>query len=319
MNTFEQLVQKIKILNEETWERRVPWPRIKQWLDNFANAGAGDSAIQQLNALFLLSKFMYFGSREMRELLRSVFRDLYKYPVVEGLRKQNGDTIDTTFLDAAFLEELKKTRFLGVGNPSESGTHLLYYFRQENILRSELFINAHEVFDRAGSAAPVQLRDPTVSRYVFIDDFCGSGDQALQYSRSIIDDIKRLNPSIQTSYYVLFATEHGLEHVRTNGKFDRVEAVFELDETFKCFGADSRFFKNQPSEITRDFAHAMCRYYGTYLYEAHPLGYRDGQLLLGFFHNTPDNTLPIIWSSGAIFAWVPIFRRYPKLSAWGGI
>jgi hypothetical protein len=319
MNTFDQLVQKIKILNEEAWEHRVPWPKIQQWLENFANAGAGDSTTQQLHALFLLSKFMYFGSREMRELLRSVFRDLYKYPVVEGLRKRNGDTIDTAFLDTAFQEELEKTRFLGVGNPSESGTHLLYYFRQENALRSELFINAYEVFARAGSITPVQLRDPTITRYVFIDDFCGSGDQALQYSRSIIEDIKRLNPNIQTSYYVLFAMERGLEQVRANTKFDRVEAVFELDDTFKCFGAESRFFKNQPSEITRDFAQAVCRYYGTYLYAGHPLGYRDGQLLLGFFHNTPDNTLPVIWSSGATFAWVPIFRRYPKLYAWGGI
>jgi hypothetical protein len=51
--------------------------------------------------------------------------------------------------------------------------------------------------------------------------------------------------------------------------------------------------------------------YGSLL-SGHPLGYKDGQLLLGFAHNTPDNTPPIFWSEGHREPWSPVFIRYDK-------
>ena len=45
----------------------------------------------------------------------------------------------------------------------------------------------------------------------------------------------------------------------------------------------------------------------------HQLGYGDGQLLLGLFHNTPDNTLPIFWFNEEGKEWYPIFKRYNKI------
>jgi len=59
----------------------------------------------------------------------------------------------------------------------------------------------------------------------------------------------------------------------------------------------------------------MCRQYGEKLVGGpHSLGFDDSQLLIGFHHNTPDNTLPIIWfDEPGQASWKPIFRRYPKL------
>jgi hypothetical protein len=58
---------------------------------------------------------------------------------------------------------------------------------------------------------------------------------------------------------------------------------------------------------------ATCEKYGQHLWAADPLGYKDGQLLLGFSHNTPDNTLPIFWSEGhPPRLWEPMFKRYHK-------
>ena len=42
------------------------------------------------------------------------------------------------------------------------------------------------------------------------------------------------------------------------------------------------------------------------------LGFKDCQLLLGFNHNTPDNTLPIFWYDEKNYNWYPIFKRYKK-------
>lgn len=164
-------------------------------------------------------------------------------------------------------------------------------------------------------SGPLQLRYPKISRYIFLDDFCGSGKQGSEYSKDLVEDIKRLNPNSFVAYYVLFATTDGIEKVKTQTKFDAAQAIFELDPSFKCFSSDSRFFRLSPPEIDQGFCMGMSRTYGEKLVAPiHALGYEDAQLLIGFHHNTPDNTLPIIWCDepGGI-AWKPIFRRYPKL------
>ena len=69
--------------------------------------------------------------RKSQELMRVLFRDLYRYPIVEQIRKANNDTTNIDLINREFQDALDRTLFLGVGNPSESGCHLLYYFRQE--------------------------------------------------------------------------------------------------------------------------------------------------------------------------------------------
>ena len=312
-DTWDVLIQKLKALTQHLWSDMVNWPMIMEWLKNFPENQPGGRS-ERLHGAFLLSQFMYFGIREMRELLKALYRDVYKYPIVERLRLSQADSVDYEHLAALFEAELDRTRFLGVGNPSESGTHLLYYFRQENRLRSELFLNGHEVFDRTGDLTTPRLKEPDIRHYVFIDDFCGSGTQATSYSASLVADIKRLTPEAHVSYYVLFSTAQGINTVKACTAFDDVACVCELDETFRCFSEASRYFRNATEEIDKGFAEAMCRRYGADLLPGHELGFDDGQLLIGFFHNVPDNTLPVIWQrQAAPIPWVPAFKRYPKL------
>jgi len=309
----QSLIAKIKTLNETVWERRATEPAIEDWLNNFARSSSA-SHDEQLHALFLLSNFMYFGSRQIRELLKAVYRDLYRYPIIQSVRRANGDTLDSFVIDPEFRAQRNATRFIGVGNPSESGCHLLYYFRQENGLPKDLFIHTHQVFTRVGGGT-LQLRDSNVTRYVFLDDFCGSGKQGAEYSRDLVEDIKRLNPHAFVAYYVLFATTQGINRIRSNTLFDEAKAIYELDSSFKCFSSESRYFRTKESEVDLGFCEQMCRQHGeTLVGGTHALGFDDSQLLIGFHHNTPDNTLPIIWfdEPGKV-SWIPIFRRYPKL------
>lgn len=318
----DDLIRKIKVLNDTIWEQRAKQPYIDRWLDNFLPPAAPPSPNERLHALYLLSNFLYFGGREMRELLKSLFRDKYKYPIVQSIRQAHGNTSDCALIAAEFSKELHRTRFLGVGNPSESGCHLLYYFRQENELPKTLFIHAHQIFLRQATTGLPALRNPDVTRYVFIDDFCGSGHQAKEYSQDLVEDLKRLNPNSHVSYYVLFATEDGMKAIRERTSFDAVDCIYELDATFKCFGPLSRYFPllraDDPlKDIDKAFAQAMCTKYGQTLCPDKPLGYGGCQLLLGFHHNTPDNTLPILWHAGSSeHPWTPIFKRYDKQYGW---
>lgn len=315
---IEILERKIKYLAEGTWEHRLTLVDVRQWLAQFQPA-ADLEKDEQLHALFLLSEFIYFGHSEIRELLRSLYRDLFRSRMIYEIRRKNGNTKNYPEITQKYAEVRKQTRFLGVGNPSESGTHLLYYFRQENNLGKELFIHSHEVFGRdLSSGVPALIvRDPAIENYVYIDDLCGSGTQATQYMRDVVTPLKQLNQKARVFYFVLFATSDGLKAVRDLRCFDAVEAVFELDDTFKTLEMGSRVFENEMSPYLRAEIYQTCCKYGAQVFPPHPLGYKNGQLMLGFSHNTPDNTLPIFWADASIGAnWRPIFRRYNKDYGW---
>jgi hypothetical protein len=314
---FDGLQAKMKDLNDTLWEDRARWPHVSKWLNQFKEDQ--DQAIdEQLQMLFLASHFMYFGIREIRTLIRSLFRDVYQYKVIEEIRRKNNNTLDRAFIATEFEGRLGATRFLGVGNPSESGSHLLYYFRQENRLGKEYFINTHEIFSRVGIMKffLTRVREPSVERYVFIDDLCGSGSQAAAYSESIVRPLKRLNPKAKVYYYTLFATSFGLSEIRKLRWFDDVATVVELDDSFKCFSDNSRIYRNERAPFDKGRARDICGSYGARLEPNFPLGWRDGQLLIGFCHNTPDNTLPVVWYDEPARAWTPLFRRFPKQYGW---
>lgn len=123
----------VKHLLESVWERRADLKDVDDWLAQLADdpVAAKD---ERLQAFFLLSQFMYFGSFEVRALLKSLYRDHFRYPMVARIRRANDDTTDRDLNQARYNAELSRTRFVGLGNPSESSSHLLYYFRQENDL-----------------------------------------------------------------------------------------------------------------------------------------------------------------------------------------
>ena len=301
------LLDKIEILNRCVWEHRLNKQDIDAWLNNFIGL-TGDATIEQSHALFLLSHYMYFGSKQIRQLIRAMFRDLYQYPVLAGIRKSQQDTTDLKLLKSEFYRHLISTRFLGLGNPSESGCHILYYFRQMNGLPKELFVQAHELLTLKDD----ESKDPL--HFVFIDDFLGSGETALK-AVAITQHLKYNHPRSKIDHYTLFACESGINTVRSSGVFDRVESVIELDQTFKCFAPDSRYFRNHSDPLASDSVREMCAKYGMILQNGAELGFGDCQLLISFHHNTPDNTLPIFWSSSRSgFSWTPLFPRYPKLS-----
>ena len=143
-----QLLNIIQALNRWVWKQQVGTPVIDEWLRCFGSDCLPGSH-GRLQALYLLSRFMYFGDEEVRALLRALYRDHFKYPMVATIRRTMGNTRDVDALNAAYNSELLRSRFLAIGNPAESGAHLLYHFRQENELSSRLFISTHELFNTA--------------------------------------------------------------------------------------------------------------------------------------------------------------------------
>ncbi len=311
----DELQSKIKTLHGSIWERRADWPDVLAWLNQFEERDDPD-ADEQLQVLRLLSNFMYFGVNEIRALLRSLFRDTFRPQVAKEVRSKLDPS--TALGEAGRLvdEELRRTRFVPLGNPSESSALLLYYFRQENGLPKDLFLHGSDIFDLTsiGSGAGLGVQDSNISRYVFIDDLCGSGKQGLEYSDRVVKPLKGISPAAKAYYYPIFGLSDGIQYLRQHSAFDEVYPVVELDPTFRAFAPDSRLYVEPQIAPLRTPTEATCRHYGSQLVPSDPLGWEDGQLYIGFAHNTPDNSLPIFWCdhTGAK-PWRPIFRRYPKV------
>lgn len=84
--------------------------------------------------------------------------------------------------------------------------------------------------------------------------------------------------------------------------------------TATAVSAGARILLDAPPHIDAATLEKVAMSYGELLWPGFPGGWGNNQLLLGFQHNTPDNTLPIMWAEGnAIRRWTPAFKRYAKL------
>lgn len=312
---------KIQSLSSHAWDSEVAWPRIQAWLNNFDGACLS-SEEEKAHALYSLTKYMYFSKRLVREMLKSLYRDHFESPVKQRIRRNFKGTLDFGLIDFLFQQELNATRFIGVGNPSESGAHLLYYFRQVNGLSKDLFCDFHEAFypSRTSTAASGRLdtiylpRRSGVKRYVFFDDLVGSGTQVKTYMSRDLKGIRTHVPGVDIKFISMFATSAGLKTLNGPDLFDgQATTLFELDESYKAFEVDSRYFNGKnPTWFDQLKLSSMARTYGVNLSDSHPLGYKDGQLLLAFPHNTPDNVPPVYWFDHRSKPWVPVFPRFNK-------
>lgn len=310
-----QYESKLRILVEHAWDQEVRWPHIQAWTQNFCGDAFGLTD-EQLYGVFVLSRFMYFSKRLVREMLKSLYRDHFEAPLIQRIRRNCGGTKNTALIRSMYKNELAATRFVGVGNPAESGAHLLYYFRQVNYLQKDLFVDFSGAFSPISDASGVirfKQREVGVTRYIFFDDLVGSGTQASGYLSSTLSRVRAENPTLDLRFMSLFSTSNGLKKMNETKLFDgKAMCIFELDESYKAFDASSRYFSSPPAWFNIGTLKTLAEIYGTKLQPSRPLGYRDGQLLLGFSHNTPDNTLPIFWDEGVLAPWNPVFVRYDK-------
>jgi hypothetical protein len=194
-----------------------------------------------------------------------------------------------------FNGDLRRVVFSGLGNSlGSSGSQFLYLLRQKLALREGHFpLDYH------------RLRDG-VESIVFVDDMIGSGDQARTFCERHLQNVTA------TKYYCsLVALRRGMESLRARSGFKLVFAAKILDDSARAFSPESRMFGD---DTTRLRVMAMAKRYGEALYPKGPLGYDDGQSMIVFSHNTPNNTLPIIWASPRNektvgVPWSPLWER----------
>ncbi len=312
---------KIRFLKEWLWGNDVSFNDVEKWIKNFQGYYKSDKDREQLIALHLLSQFMFFSQKEIRIMLISMYRDLYMKPLLQTLRK-NSPSMTVKEAENMLLEKMKVTRFLGIGNSSESSCLLLYYFRQVNKLPNSYFMDNCNIYfyDNDGRISGLQKNEEgnEIDYYVFIDDLAGTGKQAEKFFKNIrYEKILEYNKNAKILYFTLFRTDKAKQLFEEELPNIIFNSIFELDDTYKCFGEESRHFvkkENDPSahEQEKKYAKGMCETYMKNKVEKYEIcGFLDSQLMLAFFYNTPNNTLPIFWAENDC-KWTPLFRRYAK-------
>lgn len=301
----KELIQKAELLKTEpivdeilktaqfSWKISMDSGNIDEWLSNFCGDALGSARAERNLALWMLSSFVFFSIDDVRSFCEFLFTEFIHTKLVEY--QKNGLLQDLT-IEEKVAHILSSTVFLALGNDSESGSNVLYYFRQVNKLKREVF---------------EKRLDEEYENLVIIDDVSISGAQALSYIPQMQAAIKHMN----TYYLTFLASRDAVDELR----HIHVETICAniISDREKCFTPDSYVFSTEKKKRFLPLAAKMCEYYGDRITKGHPeadgypLGFDQAQSLFCFFYNTPDNTLPIFWCSGA--GWKPLFTRYEKL------
>lgn len=184
--------------------------------------------------------------------------------------------------------------FVPVGYVTKSGCVIAYYYRSVNELKEERFISSNDI-NRIINKSNIGV--------VFIDDYIGTGHQARQVWEFVINPIIEQFSDCSFFYCTLVGREEGIEYIRESTGFEvLVDKVIYAEQ--QPFNEKSRIFENA---IERKKAEEIVRKYGEILYPGNALGYKDSQALIGFFYSTPNNTLPIFWSTNE--RWHPLLPR----------
>lgn len=151
----EELKKQIMVTIDVAWRNRLENQVIERWLSNFTGEALGDAEYERQLALWLLYNFTYINEEEVKHLCRLLFRK-YIHMSIEGIEAK----------EESISQIMKKSTFLPLGRRSESGSYVLYMFRQENEIPVTFFGDDDGI--------------PEGNKIVFIDDMTLSGSQALR-------------------------------------------------------------------------------------------------------------------------------------------
>jgi hypothetical protein len=149
---------------ETSWHCNFWIDKINLWLNNFVGE-VFDHNDEKRIALWLLCNFTYYNENEVHHLCRLLYKKLLH---VLALKECNRNVHE-------LKELLNHTYFSGIGEASESGGLLLYFFRQEAQISLDRCLYPPSINEKVDIA-------------VFIDDVSLSGGTAVRFFHNYLKD-----------------------------------------------------------------------------------------------------------------------------------
>lgn len=293
--TNEEMIDAVKVISKYSWKNELSSNDIDYWLNNF-NGKVFDPEIEKKLALWMLYNFIYYSQNEISYLCNILCDNLIHKLLIEGgIKNPNKKEIENI---------LSSTFFTPLGNASESGGLILYHFRQSAELNIQKFIYYNKIVEKMNTSDSYNI--------ICMDDCIMSGSSALTFYKKLCNDVDMEKTKCKVYFISLFATKDSLALLREKN-INLVYSIL-LDSKNQYFSEDSICYSmfNDLLKPSKELASK----YGENLFNPseegmESLGYKNGQYNIGMYYNTPNNSLPIFWSSRN--NWHPIFPRKEKI------
>ncbi|WPP41338.1 hypothetical protein SK066_22750 [Paenibacillus hunanensis] len=251
--------------------------KFTNWLSNVDDINVESTLIK------LFSEFRFFSKLEIKLILKEqilmVFDSNNKKDLCIFPLKPNG---------------------IGSNSSDEMTMWVREIFREEEITTYKDTINTD--LSRLG-------KDESIKTLVFFDDISGSGGTIVKF----LED-KELNlKGKQIIINLIIITEEALEKINS---YKSIQKDFDIKINYK-YKVDKVFINNEKFDHN-DF-NAVFELEKEIWGEKHRniLGYEDSQLIIGFSHNIPNNTLSCFWYhidfKGKKQNWNTLFKRSTQL------
>ncbi len=262
--------------------------RMRDWLDDFTgyrvnvNEGRIDRWLRQFHnghrdvAARVLDAVEFITNEQIAEAYRQLLRSLPGWHLNAARRRGIWRFVPFSF------------------SAGESGDSMLHMFRVANALQhrryDELFIH---IRDLPGEGLG---EDDTV---VFVDDFSGTGDQAV---RNWNEALAELLPKKPSAFLVLVAA--GADARRRINSDTGLTAVLHtvLTPPDNFFHERCRYFTPEEKGIVLGYCQTAA--------PREPRGYGDCGFLIVFSHRCPSNSIPVLHVSNR--RWEGLFRRQER-------
>lgn len=311
------------------------------WLKQFIDAGEREAAYD-----FVRQRLVYLGPAEMQHLVRLTYPEFIRRWLVKVIAAARGIRLHEVWTDSSAREALdalrRRTLFVGLSDGAR-----IDVFRRANVgvLSNEQIVAMPQFDDNKWHDLLKDLRkdtkdgDARFERVVLLDDFVGSGKSLLRWDSDteawkgklvrFHENIAKhgqsaLAPGWRLLVHHYVAGFEGCERVQRTiaERADDGDAGPWFDDP-----VDTNFTVVLPASLKLDpardaaFLALLDRYYDPAIESQHmkiggedaKLGFAGCGLPLVLHHNTPNNSIALLWAEtageGGHHAMRPLFRR----------
>lgn len=191
--------------------------------------------------------------------------------------------------------EKYNTLFAAIGNTAKSGSLIAYHYRTTVGLSEKDFVSNDD---------EDKLDLSKIENIVLVDDVIGSGKTIAHEVKRVAEEVYSLTKSRNLFVLTVAGYEDGIKHVIEETGATVVTAL-EYCSKDTVANLDGVFYKDMPVSERNASLEIIKKY--NRVVSTSTLGFSQLGGLLAFDHNTPNTTLPVIWSNSK--GWLPLFPR----------
>lgn len=254
-----------------SWPVDTSMDHVCRWVNQF-EPGDYDLPVRIIKNLSIL------GTKELRSGLSAAYGRLSRAAAAAGCEIKSNNTV-----------------YAAMGEASKSGGLVAYHFRVIHDLPEDNFISNDDL----------ETFDPRVIRnFILIDDIVGTGKTAAGEVKKLAEEVYPLQQ--EAKIYVVAACGYlkGIKNV-IDSTGAGVFCGYEFDEQDTAQNLDGKFFDGLAYAARNELSLRLRKY--NRQISMSELGHGNVGGVLAFEFNTPNTTLPAIWSRG--MRWYPLFPR----------